>query len=113
MTAAERVGILASVIAVLARIVSTVALVAAVLWIALPALVVASANAAQAEGGDCPCCEAQAAATGIVACPSCPAGTPDEGALPLRCTTVAAAWFALSPASVAGIDPAPAEPPPR
>ena len=52
MTAAERVGILASVIAVLARIVSTVALVAAVLWIALPALVVASANAAQAEGGD-------------------------------------------------------------
>lgn len=112
MTAAERVGILASVIAVLARIVSTVALAAAVLWVALPALVVASASAAQAEGGDCPCCEAQAAA-GIVACPSCPAGTPDEGALPLRYSTVAAAWLALSPASVAGIDPAPAEPPPR
>lgn len=113
MTAAERVGILASVISVLARIVSTVALVAAVLWIASPALVLASANAAQAEAGDCPCCEAQIAATGIVACPSCPAGTPDEGALPLRYSTAAAAWLAMSPASVAGIDPAPAEPPPR
>lgn len=113
MTAAERVGILASVISVLARIVSTVALVAAVLWIALPAIVVASASAAHAESGDCPCCEAQATAASIVSCPSCSAGTPEGGGLPLRYMTVTAAWLATPATSATGLDPAPAEPPPR
>jgi hypothetical protein len=113
MTTAKRVDILAAVIAFVARIVSILALVAATLWVALPAAVVASANAAHAESGDCPCCEGQATAASIVACPSCPASTPADGALPLRYITVTAAWLALPATSAAGIDPAPAEPPPR
>jgi len=114
MTAADRVGILTVVIVFVARVVSTVALAVAVLWVALPAIVVASASAAHAQGDDCPCCEVQAATAGIVACPSCPAGTPDDGALPLRYIAGVAAWLVLSPAlSATGIDPAPAEPPPR
>ncbi|TAJ84670.1 hypothetical protein [Reyranella sp.] len=113
LTGGDPAGIFDAVIAFVTRIVSMLALVAAVLWVALPAAVVASANAAHAEGEACPCCEGQATPASIVACPSCPASTPDDGALPLRYMTVTAAWLGLSATSATGIDPAPAEPPPR
>ena len=95
------------------RILSTLALVAAVLWVAFPAVVVASANPAHMEGEPCPCCEGQAALGGIIACPGCQVGTPAEAVLPLADLTVTTAWLGAVTTSATGIDPAPAEPPPR
>ena len=95
------------------RVLSTLALVAAVLWVAFPAVVVASASPAHVEGEPCPCCEGQAALGAVIACPACQVGTPEETALPIPRLAVTTAWLGVTTASVTGIDPAPAEPPPR
>jgi hypothetical protein len=95
------------------RILSTLAVVAAMLWVAFPAIVVAAANPAHAEGEPCPCCDGQAALGAVVACPGCQVGTPAETALPVAALTVTTAWLGVMSTSATGIDPAPAEPPPR
>jgi hypothetical protein len=101
------------VITLATRILSTLALVAAMLWVAFPAVVVAAANPAHTEGEPCPCCDGQAALGGVIACPGCQVGTPAETALPIAQLTVTIAWLGVLTTSATGIDPAPAEPPPR
>ena len=96
-----------------ARMLSALALVAAALWVAFPAVVVASANPAHVEGEPCPCCDGQAALGGVVACPACQVGTPTEAAFPIPTLIVTTAWLGATADSANGIDPAPAEPPPR
>jgi len=98
------------VITLATRILSTLALVATVLWVAFPAIVVAAANPAHEP---CSCCEGQAALGGVIACPACQVGTPAETALPVAALAVTVAWLGVMTASATGIDPAPAEPPPR
>ena len=94
------------------RILSRLALIAAMLWIALPAIVVA-ANPAQIDGEACPCCEGKAALGAIFACPGCQAGIATEsgGAAPQTVTT--AAWLVCLSTTGTGVEPTPAEPPPR
>ena len=75
------------------RIMSTLALVAAVLWVAFPAVVVASVNPAHVAGEPCPCCEGQAALGGVISCPGCQVGTPAETALPVAKLAVTTAWL--------------------
>jgi len=96
-----------------ARLLSTLALVAAVLWAAFPAVVVASVTPAHTESEPCPCCEGKAALGGVIACPGCQVGTPVEAALPVPALAVTKAWLGTLTAFAAGIDPHPAEPPPR
>ena len=86
---------------------------AAVLWVAFPAVVVAAVSPAHSEGDPCPCCDGQAALGAVVACASCQAGTLAGIALPIRESVVTEAWRGTMTASAMGIDPAPAEPPPR
>jgi hypothetical protein len=101
------------VITLATRILSTLALVAAMLWVAFPAVVVGAANLAHTEGEPCPCCDGQAALGGVIACAGCQVGTPAETALPTSQLTVTIAWLGVMTTSATGIDPAPAEPPPR
>ena len=101
------------VIAFVTRIAATLALLAAGFWVALPAVVVASTPPAHAERAPCSCCEGQAALGGIIACASCQVGVPADSAPPVRQAIVTAAWLNGATTLVPGIDPAPAEPPPR
>ena len=95
------------------RILSTLALVAAALWVAFPAVVVASATPAHVEGDPCPCCDGQATLGGVIACPACQVGTSAEAAVPVPAFTVTTAWMGAVTDQATGINPAPAEPPPR
>jgi hypothetical protein len=101
------------VITLATRLLSTLALVAAMLWAAFPAVVVAAANPAHTAGEPCPCCDGQAALGGVIACPGCQVGTPTQTALPIAQLPVTVAWLGMITTSATGIDPAPAEPPPR
>jgi hypothetical protein len=101
------------VIALVTRIAATLALLAAGFWVALPVVVVASTTSAHAESTPCACCEEQAALGGIIACVSCQVGVPAESAPPVRHAAVTAAWLNGATTLAPGIDPAPAEPPPR
>lgn len=92
---------------------ATVALVAAGFWLAVPAAVVAAATPAHTENVPCSCCEGQAALGGAVACPSCQVGVPAGNEMPVRHASVTAAWPGSAAMGADGIDPAPAEPPPR
>jgi hypothetical protein len=95
------------------RIVSAFVLFAALAWIALPGAVFAAPTANPAGGEACPCCDGLASAGPVLACPGCQAATPAEGELPGPARTVSRAWTRTIVAGVAGIEPAPAEPPPR
>jgi hypothetical protein len=101
------------VIALVTRIAATLALLAAGFWVVLPVVAVASTTSAHAESTPCSCCEEKAALGGIVACPSCQVGVPAVSAPPARHAIVTAAWLNGAATLVPGIDPAPAEPPPR
>jgi hypothetical protein len=101
------------VIKVVTRILSSLALLAAMLWVALPAVVVAAATPAQIEGEACPCCEGKAALGAILVCPGCQAGIAAESGLAALQSFTNAAWLVGPPAIVTGIEPVPAEPPPR
>lgn len=96
----------------LARLTSCLALIATMLWVAVPAVVVAAASPAQVEGEACPCCDGLAALTSAVACPGCQAA-PSGAALPIRHSVVTAAWLGGVDITGTGIEPMPAEPPPR
>lgn len=100
-------------VAFVTRFVATLALLAAAFWVTLPAVVVASATPAHAENAPCSCCEGQAALGGGVACVSCQVGVPAEGMLPCRHAIVTAAWSNYVVMGTTGLNPAPAEPPPR
>jgi hypothetical protein len=101
------------VIQIATRLLSCFALVAAMLWVAVPAVVMASAASAQLEGEACPCCEGKAALGTILACPGCQAGMTADSGLTAPQTITTAAWL-IGPSTIAtGIEPAPAEPPPR
>lgn len=102
-----------SVIVFFSRIVRAFALVAALAWFALPAAVFASPSMSHVEGEACPCCDGLATVGPIMACPGCQAATPADGGPPLPHRTFSSIWIETVSASVAGIDPAPAEPPPR
>lgn len=95
------------------RIFSAFVLFAAFAWIVLPVAVFAAPAASQAEGEACPCCDGLASVGPIMACPGCQAATPAAGGLPGPARLVSLAWTVTIAARVAGIDPAPAEPPPR
>jgi hypothetical protein len=95
------------------RILSCLALLAAMLWVALPAVVVAAAPPAQVEGEACPCCAGKAALGGILACPGCQAGIAAESGLAAPPTFTNSAWLACPSTTGTGIEPSPAEPPPR
>lgn len=95
------------------RIVSVFVLFAALAWIVQSVAVFAAPAVNLAEGEACPCCDGLAPAGPIMACPGCQAATPAEGGLPGPARPVSLAWTVTIVASVAGIDPAPAEPPPR
>lgn len=95
------------------RILSCLALLAAMLWVALPAVVVAAAAPAQIEGEACPCCDGKAALGAILACPGCQAGIAAESGLSAPPTFTNAAWLIFPSTTGTGIEPSPAEPPPR
>jgi len=101
------------VIKILTRVLSCLALLAAVSWVALPAIVVAAAPAAQTAGEACPCCDGKAAFGAILACPGCQAGIAAEGvrAAPQMFTNTA--WLIGPSTTGSGVEPTPAEPPPR
>ncbi len=95
-----------------ARLLSILALVATVLWAAFPAVVVAAANPAAGQAEPCSCCD-HAALASVVACPGCQVGELPGRPLEVRPVGVATPWLAAAPAAATGVDPAPAEPPPR
>ena len=100
-------------IKMLTRVLSCLALLAAVSWVALPAIVVAAAPAAQIEGEACPCCEGKAALGAILACPGCQAGIAAEAGLAAPQTFTSVAWLIYPATTGTGVEPSPAEPPPR
>ena len=102
-----------NVMALLSRIISVIVLFAAFAWIALPVAAYASPKVSHGEGETCPCCDAPAALGPIMACPSCQVAAPVNSGLPGPDWTFSLAWTETDTASVTGIDPAPAEPPPR
>jgi hypothetical protein len=99
--------------AILSRIVSAFVLFAAIAWIVLPVAAFAAPKASYAGGEVCPCCDGPATVGPIMACPGCQAATPADDGLPDRDRTFSLAWTETITAGVVGIDPAPAEPPPR
>jgi hypothetical protein len=101
------------VIKIATRFLSRLALLAAMLWVTLPAVIVAAAAPTQIEGDACPCCEGKAALGAILACAACQAGIAGEGTLAAPQTFISAAWL-IGPATTGtGVEPSPAEPPPR
>jgi len=101
------------VIKIAARFLSCLALLAAMLWVALPAVVVAAAAPVQTEGEACPCCDGKAALGAILACPGCQAGIAAESGLAALPTITTVAWLTFPSTTGTGIEPSPAEPPPR
>lgn len=95
------------------RIFATLAFVAAGLWVALPAVVVTTVTPAHAEGVPCSCCDEQPAMGGGIACPGCQVGVPTGSAWPPSHLVVTAAWSVRVATETTGVDPVPAEPPPR
>lgn len=95
------------------RFLAILALVAAGLWVALPAVAVTTVTPAHAEGVPCSCCDEQPAIGGGVACPGCQVGVPTGSARPPRHLFVSAAWSVHVASETTGLDPLPAEPPPR
>lgn len=95
------------------RIVAAFVLFATLAWIALPAAVFASPRAAHVEGDACPCCDGPAIVGPIMACAGCQAATPADDGLPIPYRTFSPVWTETISTRAAGIDPAPAEPPPR
>ena len=95
------------------RFLAILAFVAAGLWVALPAVVVTAVTPAHAEGVPCSCCDEQPAIGGGVACPGCQVGVPTGSAWPASHLVVTAAWSANVATETTGVDPVPAEPPPR
>lgn len=95
------------------RFLATLAFVAAGLWVVLPAVVVTSVTPAHADGVPCSCCDEQPAIGGGVACPGCQVGVLMGSEWPARDLILAAAWSVGVVTETAGIDPVPAEPPPR
>ncbi len=102
-----------NVTAFAARIVSAFALVAALTWIVFPAVVFASTSTSHVEGDACPCCDGAAALGTIIACPGCQAAAPADIGVSTPYRTFSAVWLGAPGATFAGIDPVPAEPPPR
>jgi hypothetical protein len=96
-----------------ARLLAILALVATALWAAFPGVVVAAVNPASGQEEPCPCCDDRAALAGVVACPACQVGTLPGRSPAVATVAVTTPWLAIAPAPVLGIDPAPAEPPPR
>lgn len=88
-------------------------LFAALIWIVLPVAVIAAPQARQVEGEACPCCDGPATIGPIMACPGCQAATPADNGLPLHRFKSSFAWTETVVVRVTGVDPAPAEPPPR
>lgn len=96
-----------------ARIVSVFALVAALTWIVFPAVVFASTSASHVEGDACPCCDGAATLGTIMACPGCQTAAPADIGLSIPYRSFSAVRLGAPDATFAGIDPVPAEPPPR
>lgn len=101
------------VFAFFTRFLATLAFVAAGLWVVLPAVVGTTATPAHAEGVPCSCCDEQSAIGGGVACPGCQVGVPTGSAWPPSHLVVTAAWSVHVATQTTGVDPVPAEPPPR
>lgn len=93
------------------RFLATLAFVAAGLWVVLP--VVTMATPAHAESVPCSCCDEQPAIGGGVACPGCQVGVPTGSVWPPSRLVVTAAWSVHVAPETTGVDPVPAEPPPR
>ena len=102
-----------NVTAFITRIASAFALIAALTWIVFPAVVFASTSANHVERDACPCCDGAAALGTIIACPGCQAAAPADIGLSIPYRTFSAVWLGVPGATFAGIDPVPAEPPPR
>ena len=100
-------------IKIAARTLSRLTLLAAMLWVTLPAVVVAAAAPAQIEGEACSCCEGKAALGAILACAGCQAGIAGEGTLAALQTFTSVAWLIGPSTTGTGFEPSPAEPPPR
>lgn len=101
------------VFAFFTRFLATLAFVAAGLWVALPAVVVTTVTPAHAEGVPCSCCDEQPAIGGGVACPGCQVGVLTGSAWPPSNLVITAAWSVHVATETTGVDPVPAEPPPR
>lgn len=101
------------VISFVTRLAAILALLTAGFWVALPVVIVASTMPAHAESAPCACCEEQQALNSVIACVSCQIGVSAESALPVRHDVITAAWRGGPTTLASGIDPAPAEPPPR
>lgn len=95
------------------RIVQAFVLLAALTWIVLPVAVFASPRTTYVEGDACPCCDGPATVGPIMACPGCQAAIPTDDGLPVRHWALSTAWIRPLSAAFSGINPAPAEPPPR
>ncbi len=102
----------AGVINTATRLLRCVALLAALAWVAFPVAVVAAASMSEMQGEPCPCCDGKAATGAVIACSGCQAGMPSIAASTPP-AIVAIAWIALPGIRFTGIDPTPAEPPPR
>ncbi|MFN4014252.1 MAG: hypothetical protein ACK4JB_02875 [Reyranella sp.] len=100
-------------LALLSRILSSIVLLATLAWIVVPVAAFAAPKASHVEGEACPCCDGPATVGPIAACPGCLVAAPSEGGLRLPDRTSSAAWNAVMAVRVAGLDTAPAEPPPR
>jgi hypothetical protein len=94
------------------RLLRCIALLAALAWVAFPAVIVAGASAAGMQSEPCPCCDGKATTGAVIACPGCQVGMPAVAASAPR-AAVAVAWTALPGIRFTGTDPTPAEPPPR
>lgn len=105
------------------RFLAILAFVAAGLWVVLPAVVVTMATPTptpthththtHTESVPCSCCDEQPAIGGGVACPGCQVGVPTGSVWPPSRLVVTAAWSVHVAPETTGVDPVPAEPPPR
>lgn len=95
------------------RSLAILAFVAAALWVVLPAVVMTTVTPAHAEGVPCSCCDEQPAIGGGVACPGCQVGVPTGSVRLSRNMVATAAWSVHVASETTGLDPLPAEPPPR
>jgi len=96
------------------RFLGLVAVLAALQWASLPTLAASGLlSSADAAGQSCPCCDDVALTTGNVVCVACYVGLEGNGAPHYAVNWRSLSWLVPLNAGLAGVEPQPAEPPPR
>ena len=93
------------------RLMACLGLVSTLLWVAAPA--VAAAWPTSHKSDSCACCDMADAVVDGIGCPGCQAAPAEQAAAPASWLVASFAWSSRAPAVFDGIEPQPADPPPR